>query len=254
MPLDLNAAPAPALAPARETKPGRAPRPRAASDAAAPRPGAGSPGPASRTRRAPSSPLASRALDELALRARRGEPGAMHELVAKLLVRLRPLVRHHVLARSRGALVEADIDDALQDLVLHIWQHELHRFDAERSGFLTFVSKRLRWHVLDRARRACRLASDPLDDVELELEDLGRDPESLLATHAEEQALLQLPARIAAAADLEGTERLAVVRYDLEGASLAEVARELRVHVSNACRARQRGLRRLARHLEPLAA
>lgn len=197
----------------------------------------------------------SRSLDELALRAQRGEPGAADALVERLLVRLRPLVRYRVLTRARGALTEADVDDVLQDVVLLIWQQDLRRFDPGKSGFLTFVSRRLGWHLADRARHARRRRGEELDDVELEeVVDHGKDPAALLAARDAERALLALPARIAGAGDVDEQARTAVVRYDLEGASLAEVARELQVHVSNACRARQRGLQRLARHLAPLAA
>lgn len=199
--------------------------------------------------------VASRRLDELAMRAQQGEPGAADELLERLLVRLRPLVRYRVLTVARGALCEADVDDVLQDVVLRIWQQDLARFDPSRSGFLTWVSRRLGWHLATSVRRSRRNRIDELDDAELEeVVDEGRDPPSLLAARDAERALLALPRHVVELVDMDEQARTAVTRCGLEGATLTEVAREMRVHVSNACRARQRGLKALARQLEALAA
>lgn len=190
-----------------------------------------------------------RRLDALALRAQRGEPGARAELVEKLLKRLRPLVSHLIATRSRDVFGAADVDDVLQDIVVFVWQQDLHRFDPARSGFLTYVSRRLRWHVADLTRAARRRAADDLDDAEFgEVADCRSDPEALLEARRGEDMLLSLPETIAAA-DIDAQALLAVQLYDLQGASLADVARQLQVHISNACRARQRGLKLLARQL-----
>jgi RNA polymerase sigma factor (sigma-70 family) len=193
-----------------------------------------------------------RSLDDLALAAQRHVPGAEDTLVTELLERLRPIVAFAILSMKRGALGEADIDDVLQELVVLVWHHDLAVFDPRRSGFLTFCNRRLRWHLADVARRARRRAGEECDDAELEeVIDVDKDPESLLTSHQRELAMLQLPKAVAqSGADRSAKE--VVVRCDLMGGKLTDVARELDLHVSSACRARQRGLRFLARHLEAI--
>lgn len=194
-----------------------------------------------------------RAFDALAVRAQSGDADATAALLEGLLVRLRRLVGHRVLAR-KNAFGEADVEDALHDVVVHIWQHDLPLFDPARSGFLTFVSRRLDWHIADRARHALRVQGEEVDDEELELVvDEGRDPESLLADAETERTLLRLRV-IVDRSETDETARNIIKRHDLEGATLVDVAKELRIHVSNACRARQRGLRHLTRQLGALAA
>jgi RNA polymerase sigma factor (sigma-70 family) len=193
-----------------------------------------------------------RSLDDLALAAQRHVPGAEDALVTELLERLRPIVAFAILSMRRGALGEADIDDVLQELVVLVWHHDLAVFDPRKSGFLTFCNRRLRWHLADVARRARRRAGEECDDAELEeVIDLDKDPESLLASHQRELAMLSLPKAVAqSGADTSAKE--VVVRCDLMGGKLTDVAKELDLHVSSACRARQRGLRFLARHLEAI--
>jgi RNA polymerase sigma factor (sigma-70 family) len=196
----------------------------------------------------------SRSLDDVAVRAQRGLAGATGELVETLLVKLRPIVGHRLLAKKSWALTDADVEDAVHDLVLHIWQHDLPLFDPGRSGFLTFVSRRIDWHLSDRARHARRTAGEDVEDEDLELViDIDRDPESLLDADRREKVLLHL-AHVVAYADTDDTARTVLARHDLEGATLGLVAKELGIHVSNACRARQRGLRHLTRQLAALAA
>jgi RNA polymerase sigma factor (sigma-70 family) len=195
-----------------------------------------------------------RALDALAVRAQSGDNHAVDELLAVLATRLRRLVGHRVLAKKGYAFSEADVEDALHDVLLHIWQHDLPMFDPARSGFLTFVSRRIDWHVADRARKARRLMGEEVDDEELELViDEGRDPESLLAAAENERTMLHL-GTVIELARTDDTARTVIKRHDLEGATLVDVAKELSIHVSNACRARQRGLRHLTRQLGALAA
>ena len=196
----------------------------------------------------------SRSLDDLAIRAQRGLPAAEGQLVEALLLRLRPIVGHRLLLQRSWALGEADIEDALHDIVLHIWQHDLPLYQRERSGFLTFVSRRIDWHLADRARNARRAAGEQLDDVVLEgIVDVDKDPESLLAVCERQETLLHL-ARAIESVRTDDTARTVLVRHDLEGATLVQVAKELHIHVSNACRARQRGVRHLTRHMSALAA
>jgi DNA-directed RNA polymerase specialized sigma24 family protein len=193
-----------------------------------------------------------RSLDDLALAAQRHVPGTEDALVAELLERLRPIVAFAILSMKKGALGEADIDDVLQDLVVLVWRHDLAVFDPRRSGFLTFCNRRLRWHLADVARRARRRAGEECDDAALEeVIDVDKDPESLLTTHQRELAMLHLPKTVAQSG-ADSSAREVVVRCDLLGGKLTDVAKELDLHVSSACRARQRGLRFLARHLEAI--
>lgn len=202
----------------------------------------------------PARPRRARALDDVAIRAQRGEPGAADELMERLLVQLRPLVRHRLRNRSAGVLSESDLDDVMQDVALLIWQNDLRRFDPRRSGFLTFVSRRLTWHLADRAREVRRSTWEELDNEAAETTPApGADAESLIDAMASEKLTESLPRRMDAAG-VDDQARLVLIRCDLEGATLAEVAKELDLHVSNACRARQRGIKRLARHFEALAA
>src|SRR3954467_11582102 len=121
-----------------------------------------------------------RDLDDLALRAQQRSPGATDELVGALLERLRPGVAYRVLTRGRGALTEHDIDDVLQDVVLLIWNHDLPIFDPRKSGFPTFVNRRLQWRLSAPARRIrCRAGDDADDDVRESVVDVDRDPEAL---------------------------------------------------------------------------
>jgi RNA polymerase sigma factor (sigma-70 family) len=196
---------------------------------------------------------ASRALDGLALRAQRGEPGAVDALLETLIDRLRPIVGYLVLTQARGALCESDIEDVLHDVVLQIWRHDLAIFDASKSGFMTFVNRRMHWHITDESRKIRRRRGEVLDDDALEaVIDDGRDPESLLRAHQAELAMLDM-VRTVDDTRADDKAKDVLVRHDLQGATLAEVAKELHIHVSSACRARQRGLRFLARHLEAIA-
>jgi RNA polymerase sigma factor (sigma-70 family) len=212
-----------------------------------------SPAPAVNVVNAVTPAPASRCLDHLAVAARDGDAAAEKALLESLVEKLRPLVVFNVTCRARGALVAADIDDLVQDLILLLWKHDLARFDPSRAGFLTFANRRLRWHLADRARLARRDRGEELDDAELEqVIDVDRDPESLLASHEREVMVSTLEKVVAAAAGSDTDAKDVVVRCDLHGARLREVAAELGIHVSNACRARKRGLKHLARHLEAL--
>src|SRR5688572_11201947 len=74
-------------------------------------------------------PKGARALDALAMRAQRGEGDAVQQLLEALAKRLRRLVGHRVLKKRGYALSEADVEDALHDVLVHIWQHDLPMFD-----------------------------------------------------------------------------------------------------------------------------
>lgn len=197
-----------------------------------------------------------RAVDDLAVRAQQGDAAATGALLEALHERLRRLVGHRAMSRrSRGwHFTDADVEDALHDLVLHIWQHDLPQFDVTRSGFFTFVSRRIDWHLCDEARRARRTRGEEVDDEELEaVIDEGRDPESLLDAAEDERTMLHIDT-VLRLVRTDDTARAIIKRHDLEGATLTDIAKELSINVSNVCRARQRGLRHMTRQLGALAA
>jgi len=194
-----------------------------------------------------------RTLDALAVAAQSGREDAVADLLGALLSRLRPLVAHRIRA-GRGSLRNVDVDDLAQDLVIIIWQRDLPDFDPSRSGFLTFVNRRISWHLAECARTARRHTGVVLDDAELEsVEDLGRDPVSLLDRVANEKQLLEIPTVIHTF-PTDNDAREVIVRHDFEGATLTVIAKEMQINVSNVCRARKRGIRHLARHMGALAA
>lgn len=203
-----------------------------------------------RTRDATKSP----SLDELALAARAGDAQAVGRFLAQLTVRVRPLVRHKVCVLGAGVLSIDDAADIVQEVVLAVWRFDVQRFRPELGSFSTFMSRRLAWHVLDAVRQRARHAHDALNEHALDAS-AETDPETLLAAAALEESLVMLvPQLELALGDLDEDERYVVQRHDLEGARLTDIAAELGRNTSNACRARQRALKRLSRTMEALAA
>lgn len=181
----------------------------------------------------------------LALAAQGGDARAADALAARLVAALRPLVTRH----SRG-LCAADVDDLVQDVVVAAFETDLARFDPSKGSFLSFVAKRMRWRVADVLRTSGKRRVDALDDVVAACEpaDPLASPEARARAAAKERALLALPRLVddALAAMRDPAARKALVRHDLDGVALVDVARELGVHASNACRARKRALAHLA--------
>jgi RNA polymerase sigma factor (sigma-70 family) len=193
------------------------------------------------------------ALDALALKAQGGCAAASRQLFSTLLRRLRPIVAREA-ARAGRPLAPVDIDDVVQELATSIWACDLHRFDATRGGFTTFLRKRVLWRLADLRRAQARHQHESLEERVEQLrepEAEGAAPDERLRSRAREQALSDLPQALESA--LEGltdpAARAAFTRYDVDGAPLAVVAQELGVHPSNACRARKRALHFLARTL-----
>ncbi len=192
-------------------------------------------------------------LDELALAARAGDPKALDRFLAQLTERVRPLVRQKIGVLGVGVLSIDDAADVVQEVVLAVWRFDVQRFRPELSSFSTFMSRRLAWHVLDAVRQRARHVHDALDERALDTP-AETDPETLLAAAALEDSLVMLvPQLELALGSLDDDERYVVQRHDLEGARLSDVAAELGRNTSNACRARQRALKRLSRTMEALA-
>jgi RNA polymerase sigma factor (sigma-70 family) len=197
-------------------------------------------------------------LDSLAARAKSGDPAALDAFLEALTARLGPFVGRQVMIVGRGVLSTDDADDVLQQVVISAWQVDLGRWQPARACFLGFLSRRVRWIVRDAVRRRVRAKSEPLpEDGEGTVDDLvapEQDPEAVLAKRDGERTLRLLPALVDELAEDDGDAAHAVRRSDLDEECLAQIALELEVDVSTACRARQRGLRWLQPRVERLAA
>jgi RNA polymerase sigma-70 factor (ECF subfamily) len=98
-------------------------------------------------------------------RVARGEAGAFDECVAKYGRLMTFLARKSLGPRRQD---EPDVDDAVQDLLIAIWQ-AAPRFDPSRGSEQTFIATIARHRLIDRLRKkSCRphmgaLACDPTD-------------------------------------------------------------------------------------------
>lgn len=191
----------------------------------------------------------------LALAAKGGDGKALDALLRALPQRLLGLVLRELKTQGRS-LPRHEIDDVVEDLLVAAWRYDLGRFDVKRGSFLSFMRKRVAWRVGDAVRahgrqRCIELPERPEDGHELEAQDAG--PEERLSEGRRELKLLVFPGAVKDTLSRlqDAAAARAVVAYDIEGRALREVADELAVHPSNACRARQRGLRWLAENLAP---
>jgi RNA polymerase sigma-70 factor (ECF subfamily) len=95
-----------------------------------------------------------------------GEQGAFDECIAKYGRLMTFLARKSLGARRQD---DADVEDAVQDLLIAVWQ-AAGRFDPARGSEQTFIATIARHRLIDRLRRkSCRprpgaLACDPVDD------------------------------------------------------------------------------------------
>ncbi len=185
-------------------------------------------------------------MDALACSAQQGDARAADRLARLLYLSLRP-----VIARMTRGLPAADLEDIVQDVVIAAFETDLARFDPQRGSFLSFVAKRLRWRIADHVRKVGRAQGPSLDDVALDVADPDQTPEAQAHAHAHERALLALPRQVGRALSTlkDKQARRAFTAHDVHGLTIVEVARDLGVHASNACRARQRALRHLAQAL-----
>lgn len=200
------------------------------------------------------------ALDELATRAALGSRAAEQALFC----RLRPLAIRQVRAeafRRNIRLHAADVDDIAQDALLSFWHRDLRRFDAARGRLIGFLRCRVGWclteFVRTRTRGLSRYEDVAVEDGAVQAEGqaahaqaarapaaMAPDAEVRLQEATRERHLLALPGAVAE--ELARLEDRAAARavwiYDVQGRPLGDVARSLDVHVSNASRARARGL------------
>ena len=185
------------------------------------------------------------ALDALAVRTRNGEVAATEEFLVALSGQIEAFVRlrsRRMGARGPGADVCADL---AQDLLIELWQTDLPRWDPARGAFLTFARSRMGWHVASWMRAQSRFSDD---SVLMEAPAPHADPEALLGRARRERALRALTHAIDTR--LTRQERAVVQHVDLEERQLTTHAKKKKVHVSSACRLRQRAHARLADALE----
>lgn len=169
----------------------------------------------------------------------------------KLFEALRPVLLQCIRSAVRQRnyrLTQAQIDDVLQELLFDIWRFDMHRFDPSRGELLTFLRKRIQWKLVDHIRVHARHHCDSLERRLEELnEEPGQDesnPECLHAQFSWETYLTHLPERVEEQLlELnDASAQQAVIRHDIDGIPLKQVAQELGIHPSNATRARKRGL------------
>lgn len=195
---------------------------------------------------APRSTLSSLAVaaQDGCLRSRDALLGALSGWLSKALFR--------EVGRRGLRLDDADVEDLAQDILLEVWRRDLARYHAERGDFLGFVMARVRWRLSDELRRRAKQAAGSLDEEGEEAHEPTVEsdrPDEKLLSAERELTLIVLPSLVARALDDDADARDAVRAYDLEGRPLREVASTLGVHISNASRARKRGLHLLSRRL-----
>lgn len=190
-------------------------------------------------------------LSQLAAAAQEGSSAACDALLRGLSTWLSAALFKEV--HRRGLVFDdADVQDLAQDILLDVWRTDLVRYRAEKGDFLGFVMARVRWRLTDEVRRRTRKSCASLDDDAQEgreHEALGARPDEKSEEAARELKLIVLPSLVERALQDDDGARRAVRSYDLEERPLRDVAADLGVHVSNACRARKRGLALLAQRL-----
>ena len=175
-------------------------------------------------------------VDDAGLRA--AAAGGDQEAFGRLALAVSPAARRVARAILGSG---ADADDAVQDAFLSAWR-AIGRYDAARP-FRPWLLRIVVNAATDLRRRQARRAAAPLSPV---LEAPGRSPEG-----AADLALLADRLR-AALAELPERQRTAIVLFDAEGWSHAEIAEVLGVPEgtvrSDVFRARRALRPRLAMH------
>ena len=186
-------------------------------------------------------------LTALFIRVQGGDRRAQQDLFEALRPVLLQMTRA-IIRQRNYRLSQAQLDDLLQELLFDIWRFDLQRFDPSRGELFTFLRKRIQWKIVDQIRVHARHQCDSLERRLEELnEEPGHDasnPESLHAQFSWERYLNHLPSLVQEhLSDMDDTSaQQAILRHDIDGIPLKQVAQELGIHPSNATRARKRGL------------
>ena len=193
-------------------------------------------------------------LSQAVLASRQGDDGATRTLYRGLLRELPPMVMAE--ARRFGIWLSAlEREELVQELLIDIWENDLHRYEPERGSLLTFVHTKVRWRVADWGRSQARWR-DQIDSLE-DRQEAGLPepltdlrPDTLIERAYNDLQLLAFDQAVQhTLPKLRDNERQAIETCDLEEKPLRTLACTLGVHPSNACRARQRGLDALRREL-----
>lgn len=150
--------------------------------------------------------------NELARRARRGDP----EAAAELLARIRPGVLRYCWAHL-GSLGRGDQtpDDVAQDVCLAVFE-ALPRYEERGLPFTAFVYRIAAYKVADAHRTASAVATRPIETVPEPVDD-GLDPEYRAITADLSRRLLPL------LNDLTDVQREVIVLRVAAGLSAEEV-------------------------------
>ena len=189
---------------------------------------------------------------DLLLSEAKDAPSAVREgrFFSALRKRMYVLVAQE-LGRNKWNLPASDVDDVVQELVLEIWRVDLERFDPTRASLLTFLRRKVRWRVIEKIRargrrsRPLRLSAEMEEQIEDESTSVVQRQEEWIRHETAVDACASL-------ADLEGLDertRVVIVRHDLEGAALKDIAADMCVNPSTVTRMRQKGLRELRAHM-----
>ncbi|MCP4498951.1 MAG: sigma-70 family RNA polymerase sigma factor [Deltaproteobacteria bacterium] len=150
------------------------------------------------------------------------------------------------LHRKSLHISEAEEADILQDVLIHMWQTDLAKFDASKGSLLHFAKCRMRWELATLLRQKCH-EKTPLYFADIErIGDAhlpaSRSPEEQLEFEEEERLLLDLPELMRLATEELPQRQIDAIMMPLEGRDLKEVARKHRVHPSSVTRDVRRAL------------
>jgi len=175
---------------------------------------------------------------DLLARAQAGDAGALNDLCARYLPRLKRWAHGRLPAGMRGSL---DTHDLVQDTLMQVIQR-LHAFEPRHEGALQgYMHQALRNRILDEIRRAARRPSEPLDSAQPAQ---GSSPLEIVI------GVAALERYEAALTRLKPEDREAIVARVEMGCPYAEVAELLgKPSIAAAHMAVSRALARLAKEM-----
>lgn len=160
--------------------------------------------------------------------------------IANVLARFRTMVRS---VGVRRGLVDADLDEVMQDVRIRLWQAEQGGKDIEALGS-SYLYQVATTAAVDLLRRRRARGADRSDDLE-EQDDLP----VLRPNPHEEAESRELAERIHAAVALLPEDRRVAVRFHLSGYDRHDIARALGWSEARARNLIYRGLEQLRRQL-----
>ncbi|MGH7469305.1 MAG: RNA polymerase sigma factor [Longimicrobiales bacterium] len=148
------------------------------------------------------------------------ESGAdrLSSTIESVVIRFRTMVRS---VGVRRGLVDADLDEVLQEVRIRLWRAGNTGKVLEELGS-SYLYTLATTAALDLLRRRRAHAADRTEDVELRRELPDRTP-----SPQDDIEALELSAQIDAALETISTERRVAVRFHLSGYDRADIARAL---------------------------